>query len=333
MHRTLLLPSLFLGACSGLRLNLIDHSAKQPSNVALYFTVDRANGDPVPGLQADQFRIYEDGRPVSKLESKQTILNPQMASAHYTLLLVDMSGSVSESGNLPQIQEAVSAFTERVGRFQRVGIYAFDGSEDLAAIVPFTSSARGATGGVAALSRYVSRDPSTNLYGGVTEGLKTLAAALEGAEQPLRFGTLVVFTDGTDRAARVKRQVMMQAVRESPFDVFVIGVGAEVDQGELKAIGRTGVALRSDAAAARQAFEQIAKRIEGYSQRYYLLSYCTPSRAGKHRLRVEAVTPDGARGGVEEQFEAHGFGPGCDPSQAPDFEATLRRAGQGARRR
>jgi len=313
--------------CGGLRVNLIDRSARQPSNVALYFTVDRANGDPVPGLTADQFRIYEDGRPVSKLEARQTVLNTQVAAAHYTLLLVDMSGSIVESGQIAQVQPAVEAFTERVERTQRVGIYAFDGSPDLAPIVPFTASASGARAGAAALSRYKPRDPSTNLYGGVSEGLKALATALEGAEQPLRFGTLVVFTDGTDRAQRVKRSEMMRDVHDSPFDIFVIGIGAEIDRGELSAIGRTGTVLQGEVAAARQAFEQVARRIEGYSQRYYLLSYCSPARAGEHRLRVEAVTPDGARGSVEERFDATGFGPGCDPAEAPSFEAAVRRAG------
>jgi von Willebrand factor type A domain-containing protein len=313
---------LALAGCGGLRLSVIDHSARAPSNVAVYFTVDRGNGDPVPGLSADQFRIYEDGRPVSKLESKQTVLNPTMSAAHYTLLLVDMSGSVAESGQLPRIQEAVEVFTARVERYQRVGIYAFDGSPDLAPIVPLARGAHGA----GALARYKPRDPSTNLYGGVTEGLKTLADALEGAEQPLRFGTLVVFTDGTDRAARVKQKDMARAVRQSPFDVFVIGVGAEIDKDELSAIGKSGVALEANAAAARQAFEKIAKRIEGMSQRYYLLSYCSPARAGQHRLRVEAGTPDGAHGSVEESFDAEGFGPGCDPAQAPSFEAALRRS-------
>lgn len=36
--------------CAGLRLNLINASVRRPSNVAVYFTVDRNNGDPVPGL-------------------------------------------------------------------------------------------------------------------------------------------------------------------------------------------------------------------------------------------------------------------------------------------
>jgi len=329
--RLLLLLSLV--GCGGLRLNLVDHDARQPSNVALYFTVDRANGEPVPGLTADNFSIYEDGRPVSRLESKQTILNPELAAAHYTLLLVDMSGSVSESGQLDQLRAAVEAFCERVERSQRVGIYAFDGSPDLAAVVPFTASAGSAKRGAAALSRYVPRDPSTNLYGGVTEGLKTLEAALDKADRPLRFGTLVVFTDGTDRAQRVSRRDMLKAVRESDFDIFAIGVGDEIDAGELRAVGRTGVQLESDAGAAKRAFEQVAARIEGFTKRYYLLSYCSPARAGEHRLRVEARTEDGAKGSVESTFEAEGFGPGCDPGQMPSFEAALRRPAGGKKRR
>jgi len=37
-----------------------------------------------------------------------------------------------------------------------------------------------------------------------------------------------------------------------------------------------------DREAVKQAFDQIAQKIQGYSERYYLLSYCTPARAGEH---------------------------------------------------
>src|SRR5215468_7207110 len=97
-----------------LRLRLIDGAAHRPSNVAVYFTVDTSNGEPVPGLTAERFKIYEDGQPVSVLESKQTILNPEVAASQFTLLLVDMSGSVSESGDVPVIVQAAQAFADRV---------------------------------------------------------------------------------------------------------------------------------------------------------------------------------------------------------------------------
>jgi hypothetical protein len=215
MKRTLLTAAMAvaLTGCAGLRLNLINSSVRRPSNVAMYFSVDRNNGQPVGGLTADRYTIYEDDRPVSALESRQTILNPQVAAVHYTLLLMDMSGSVTESGQIPQLQEAARVFVERVERQQRVAVYAFDGSPTLTPVVPFTESAGGAAAGINALTSYRPRDPSTNLHGAVVAGLQQLDRSLASATQPLKFGTLVVFTDGTDRAARVTRDQMMEAVR------------------------------------------------------------------------------------------------------------------------
>ena len=116
MRRILVIA--LLAACGGsLRLSHIDSSVQRPSNVAVYFTVDTTDGDPVPGLTAESFRIYEDDQPVSVLESKQTILNPEVSASHYTLLLVDMSGSVTESGDVPVIVDASRAFSERVVKY------------------------------------------------------------------------------------------------------------------------------------------------------------------------------------------------------------------------
>src|SRR5439155_9591603 len=131
--------------------------------------------------------------------------------------------------------------------------------------------AGGAQGGAAGLGHFHSRDPSTNLHGGVAQGIQVLEKALTTATQPLRFGTLVVFTDGTDHAARVSKDDMMKAVGEAPFDIFAIGVGAEIDKSELSSIGRNGTVLEANPQAVQQAFEQIAARIEGYTKRYYLL--------------------------------------------------------------
>src|SRR5262249_47027653 len=107
---------------------------------------------------------------------------------------------------------------------------------------------------------------------------------------------------------------------EATFDIFAIGVGAEIDKSELSAIGRNGTVLEANPQAVQQAFDQIAARIEGYTKRYYLLSYCSPARAAKHQLRIEAVTQDGAHGYLEDQFDATGFSPNCDPNQAPAFD-------------
>src|SRR5580693_5050592 len=164
--------------CAGLQLTSIKMTQQKPSNVAVYFKVETQQGDPIGGLSADQFRIYEDGQLVSQYESKQTVLNPEVAAVHYTLLLVDMSASVSESGNSESVVQAVGTFTERVEKQQKVAIYAFDGSAELHPIVPFTDQPGSAKAGVQQLATFKPKDPSTNLNGAVVKALDELDNAL-----------------------------------------------------------------------------------------------------------------------------------------------------------
>jgi len=324
-NHPLLIVCVAASGCAGLKVNMVDASVQKPSNVAVYFTVDTRGGDPVPGLTAEQFHIYEDDKLVSPFESKQTILNPEVAAMHYTLLLVDMSGSVTKSGSVPALEEAAGRFTQRVGQYQKTAIYAFDGRPDIVPIRGFSSEA----GGAGALGGFSTKDPSTNLNGAVVKAIEVLEKALEKSPVPLRFGTLVVFTDGTDHAHRVSQHDLMDALDKVNFDVFVIGVGAEIDEKELKAIGRNGAALSRDPAAVGTQFDKIAERIEGYSKRFYLLSYCSPARAGEHELRVEPFTADGKKGDVSYRFKADGFGPNCDPNRKPNFDIRHPRTGKG----
>lgn len=320
-HSPLLLVTMTLAiaGCGGraLQLGLIDASVQRPSNIAVYFTVDTAEGDPVPGLTAESFRIYEDGQPVSVLESKQTILNAEVAATHYTLLLVDMSGSVTESGDVPIIVESARTFSDRVQKFQKVAVYAFDGSTEIRQIAGFTSGP-GAASGVDQLASFKARDPSTNLNGAVVKGIDVLHRQMSTSTTPLTFGTLVVFTDGTDRAHRVTREKLEEVLDDTDIDVLVIGVGAEIDGSELRAIGRSGAIVSKDRAQIASSFDTAAARVEAFSKRYYLLGYCSPARAGEHMLRIE-TTVGGRNGALEYKFDARGFGPNCDPTRPPTF--------------
>jgi len=66
----------------------------------------------------------------------------------------------------------------------------------------------------------------------------------------------------------------------------------------------------------------VATRIEAAGRKFYLLSYCSPSRAGKHQLRVD-VHFRGKVGSLVHEFDARGFAPNCDPNLKPRF--SLRR--------
>jgi hypothetical protein len=311
---------LAVGCAPGLKLTRIEAASNKPSNVAVFFAVDR-DEKPVADLLASDFNIYEDDKLVSVDESRQTIVNPQIAAAHFTLLLVDMSASVSASEQMHEIAAAAIQFAGQVGKQQRVAVYAFDGSKNLYEISAFTPTEQQTAQGLNSLETFQSRDPSTNLNGAVVQALRELDKTLHGSNVPLRFGTLVVFTDGTDRANRVPLQEMVDAVEASPHAVYAIGVGHEIDDSTLSRIGKSGYIRVEDSSASAAAFGEIGERIVRFRQRYYLLSYCTPARAGKHKVTIEAVS-DGDKGKLDYEFNADGFEGGCDPNKPAPFDTT-----------
>lgn len=317
--------ALFLGlalvqgaGCASLKLTLVNASVQKPSNVALYFAAETSAGVPVAGLDAKAFRIYEDGHLISPYESKQTILNPEIAVAHYIVLLLDVSGSITESGSLETLVGAASRFADKVSKRQKVAVFGFEGGKRLIPVTGFTSSPAAIKGGLRRLASRKSRDSSTNLNGAVVEALAVLKNKLKASSQPLRFATLVVFTDGTDRAHRVSVEKMHEAVDKAAVNVFVIGLGVEIDKKELARLGRDGFVTAQEGADVAGAFDEVARRIEAASKKFYLLSYCSPSRAGDHKLRVE-LKAMGQSGSLEHDFAAAGFGPRCNPNRKPRF--------------
>ena len=320
--------ALSLVACGGsLRLTRINSAEDKPNNVWIFFTVERGD-EPVGGLQAEDFKIYEDGDLVSTFESQQKILNPEVAAVMYTMLLLDVSGSITDSGQIDQLVNAAEMFSERVGKTQKVGVYAFDGEEKLHSVVPFTEAEGAVKGGLKGLRSHRPKDPSTNLHGAVVQGLTELRSALDKEAKPLKFGTLVVFSDGADRASRVSREEMLDEIGKEDyehFEMFAIGIGdeAELKSAQLEDIGRDGTEEGNDRAKVKEAFEKIAAKIEAHSKRFYLLSYCSPSRKGDHEVRIEAELkePKGS-GNLTYTFNADGFGPPpkCDPARKPTFK-------------
>ncbi|MEL6179378.1 MAG: hypothetical protein AAFS10_10515 [Myxococcota bacterium] len=143
----LCLAILLQSCASGAKMTIINSEQKKPNNVWVFFTVEKGK-EPVPGLEAEDFRIYEDDGLVSAYESKQVIQNPEVAAVMYTLLLLDVSGSITESGQIDRLVDAAQLFTERVGKTQKVGVYAFDGEERIHAVVPFTASEGSVKGGL-----------------------------------------------------------------------------------------------------------------------------------------------------------------------------------------
>ena len=110
--------SLLASACGGVNVKLVNSAQKKPNNVWVFFTVDRGKNDPVGGLLAEDFVIYEDGDLISKFESKQVIQNPEVAAVMFTMLLVVLSGRITDSGSADTLVDASKAFAEKLGKRQ-----------------------------------------------------------------------------------------------------------------------------------------------------------------------------------------------------------------------
>jgi hypothetical protein len=183
---------------------------------------------------------------------------------------------------------------------------------------------------MAGLESFTPRDPSRNLNGAVIAGLGKLATALNQSGKVVRTGTLVVYASGPDVAGRVDGDKVHDLVWESPYDVVAIGVGEQADA--IESLARRGLVRAQAANTLPIAFEEAASLAIEQLEKHYLVSYCSPARAGERRLRLEVTytNKDGEEhhGDFETDFSARGFGPGCNPQATPRF--TLAPQGEAA---
>lgn len=309
----------------GVRVEPVATSVEKPSNVALYVAV-RDWREPVPGLAVGNFSVSENGQPIPADQSQITLLDRDIAAVHHTLVLVDMSTAMDDESK-HTLARAVAGFVARTRTKQGVTVYVFDGSPELTLAGEFPRSAAGeGLEEVSPISAYALKDPSRNLYGAVAEGLKQLDARLMQAQKPVRVGTLVVFTQGPDSAGRLNDRELRRLVDKTPHHVIAIGIGHVPRDYYLDDIGRAGVIHAQDRHTLGIAFEDAAKRVGTLYDMYYLVSYCSPARAGQRTLRLEVAFTnkkgEEKSGSAQQRFDATGFGPGCDSRAAPHFVLT-----------
>lgn len=318
-------------------------STSAPARVSLFFSVDTCDGAPVSGLSADAFEVQEDGRPLSSLESSRVVRPKGQRYRMASVLLLDVSGSVLRAGDFPALKDAATRYVRAVlgtrDEGQRLSILTFDGRSAPQVLVDFTADAAVALRGLDSLdTRECSTnaecagfsdrrtcagwrcvDDSTNLNGAVVQSIDRLEATLSADAATWKEGALVVFTDGSDQAARVSTFEMLERANRSTVRRFTVGLGGEVDDATLKALGRDGSWPVTKSSGLTEAFETVASRVTARANRFYLLEYCSPKRSGEHSVKVVArtVASDGTAlvGGLSRAFDATGFSSGCELPQ------------------
>jgi hypothetical protein len=308
-----------------LKVRPLATSAEHPANVAIYVGVTE-DGEPLTDLDASAFRIYENEVPLEPERIKTTILPRELVTSEQVVLLVDVSGEMKDEQRAVYAR-AVEGFVRKLQTTLPVTVFAFSGSEKPKKIGEYAR----ASGTLEAippsalkLAKHTPPDPSRDLNGAIVAGLEELDARLAAEGKPVELGTLVVFARGPDLAGRVSAEALDEVLASSQAGIIGIGVEPETPYLDFAQNGVFRAGNPEDVPNAIPiAFEEAASRIMKVYRRYYLVAYCSPSRSGKPKARIEVLYKgeDGKerRGESEFDFDATGFSEGCDPETPPRF--------------
>lgn len=296
-----------------------------PSKISIFFKVTDLNNNPVGYLKEDNFVIYEKGlndnchRIISEFEAKRRISSREQVFNHTTILVLDLSGSVLQS-SLTSLQAAATAFIDEVipstpDNSKKMGIYWFDGEDALHELEPVTSDIFELKAAVNSITPNISTDNSTDLFGAVIKSsnlAKTILADYQ--DQDITAATsVVIFTDGRDRANRYTRTAAYEAVTSSPPGItyFTMGVGNEINKVDLQTIGKNGYAEAATLTQLTAVFKQIAFLVSNEANSYYFFEYCSPIRNGTNNGLIIEAYEGNEVGFMEASFDATGFTGGC----------------------
>lgn len=301
----------------GVTVEPIATSVQRPSNVAVYVAV-ADSGEPVAGLEAKNFSVYENGQLLAASEIQRTLLPRETVTSEHVVLLIDISGKPSQE-ELARFVKSIDGFVAKVREKLGVSVYAYDGSSKIRFVSEFP---QGTTDGSAVpLLTMPSSDASRNLHGAVVKGLELLEKRLKAEGKPVRLGSLVVFARGPDVAGRVPEEQMYAALDATKRDIVGVGVGADLPY--LNGVENAGLIHAQSAKTLPIAFEEAASRVLASRRRYYLVAYCSPARDGDRHVRLELkyTNKDGDEYTADTSFDfdGRGFKAGCNVETPPRF--------------
>ena len=306
-------------------LSIQEEFTTLPGKVSILFKVSDTDGLPVSGLQAEQFTIYEQGindecfNTISTSESAARISSNSQVFNNNALLVLDLSNSVLSS-SLVELKDASISFVDNVMPTTqedsfKMAIYWFDGENELHLLNDLTSSKEELTAAINGITEDISNDPSTDLYGAVIKSTDKASELLAASTQGDKIGaaSVVIFTDGTDQAARFTQASAQKKVDEANENIsfFTIGLGTEIDTQVLSDIGKTASVFATNKEELETTFNDISIKVRERANSFYLFEYCSPKRGGENNLAISVKT--GSReGSVQTKFNATGFTGGCE---------------------
>ena len=315
----------------GVKVDPVAVSTQKPGNVALYVAVSQHDRG-IVGLQKQDFKVYENGIALDNDEIKLTLLPTNESTSRHATLLVDMSKTL-KADERKSLANALRPFIVRLRQREAVSLYAFDGAEKAHLVQEYARDARAEPDekdtSMERLLSFSRKDSSTSLYSAVIDGAEKLSASLAAEGRPIENGTLIVVALNPDSAGRVEESKLRDFIADSPHHYFLMTVGQTASAANISFIGKNGENRAGSAMTMSAPLNDVANAVDDDFFRNYLVSYCSPGRAGARELRLEVTSRDAqgkqSIGSYSTTFDADGFGPGCDPAAAPRFVVAKRK--------
>ena len=300
-------------------------ATQKPGNVAMYVAVSQ-HDSAVIGLDKQAFKVYEDGKKLDNDQIKLTLLPTATSATRHVALLVDMSKSLN-ADDRKAMAEALRPFIVKLREREAVTLYAFDGTKNAHLIADYPRDTRAEPEekdtSMDRLLAFSRRDSSSSLYTAVMDSAQKLSASLAAEGRPIQSGTVIVVALNPDLAGRVDDGKVRDFVADSPHHYFLLTVGQWATSTDISFLGKNGETRAGSVNTLGSPLYDVAKAVDDDYFRDYLVSYCSPARAGTREVRLEVTTHDAqgktSRGSYATEFDATGFGPGCSPQITPHF--------------
>jgi len=236
--------------------------------VELYTTVTD-KGRPVPGLQASNFKVFEDGA-LQKVESFEYVKNLPLTLG----VIIDTSASMLES--LPEAQQAALSFLDfSIGPKDRAFTVSFDNEPYL--LTKLTNRKDRLFRSLAGLRA----EGSTALYDAIIYGLYQFTG-VKGKK------ALVLLSDGKDTASKFDYETLVEYVRKAGISIYGIGLkisGADLEvKYKLNKLAQAtgGQTFYVDSA---KNLEAVYRQINEDLRSQYMLTYYSTNTSAKDKWR------------------------------------------------
>jgi len=229
--------------------------------------------------------------------------------------LLDLSGSVLTFQE--ELKDATRTLINEIdpteNSLNKIGVWWFDGAADLHELIAPTFNKESILESIDKIKTDLSNDNSTNLYGAVAS-ITEEANMILNDNSGVSGVSIVLFTDGKDRANRISKQTAYDAVDGSNAAVsfFTVGLGEEINKNDLEKFGRDRFVNINNVNQLSATFQEIALFVEAESNSYYLLEYCSPIRNGANNILIVEAVDGNNKGFLESSFDAIGFEGGCE---------------------